>query len=125
MPFRKPFNRIYKDNIIPIAKSCNLNPLRADDIFTSSSIIEDIWEHFNRAKLIISDVSEKNPNVFYELGIAHTIGKDVIIITQNEDDIPFDLRHIRYFLYVDNEKGWNKLKEDLEKAIKSTLNKRK
>lgn len=125
MPIKEPFNRIYQDHIIPVVKSCNFNPLRADDIFTSSSIVEDIWEHINRAKLIISDVSGKNPNVFYELGIAHTIGKDVIIITQNKDDIPFDLRHIRYFLYVDNEKGWYKLKDDLEKAIKSTLHKRK
>jgi len=60
-------------------------------------------------------------NVFYELGIAHTLGRTVIIITQNEDDIPFDLRHLRYFKYEDNKEGWKKLKETLKNAVIETL----
>ncbi|MDH3501279.1 MAG: hypothetical protein OEL69_02075 [Nitrosopumilus sp.] len=117
MPFRENFDRIYKNNVKPIATKLDYRVLRADDIFTPTVIIEDIWEQLNKAKFIIADVTGRNPNVFYELGIAHTIGKKVIMITQNEDDIPFDVKHIRHFKYADNENGWTKLESDLENSI--------
>lgn len=72
---------------------------------------------------VIEDVTDKNPNVFYELGIAHTLGKNVIIITQNKNHTPFDIQHIRYIQYNDNEDGWNNLKEKLEKFTNAILNK--
>jgi len=60
---------------------------------------------------------------FYELGIAHTLGKDVIIITQKQNDIPFTIQHIQYIQYNDNEDGWNTLKEILEKFTNTISNK--
>ena len=119
MPFRDNFNRIYKNNVKPIAKKLGYRVIRADDIFTPTVIIEDIWEHINKAKFIIADVTGRNPNVFYELGIAHTVGKKVIMITQSDEDIPFDVKHIRHFRYADNESGWKKLENDLENSIKT------
>jgi len=71
----------------------------------------------------MADVTGKNPNVFYELGIAHTVGKDAIILTQSEDDIPFDLRHLRHLTYVDNQEGWRALKANLGHAVKALLTK--
>jgi len=53
----------------------------------------------------LCDCTGRNPNVFYEAGIAHTLGREVILITQNEQDIPFDLRHRRYIRYLDNVEG--------------------
>lgn len=97
--------------------------MKADDIFTPTAIMEDIWEYINKSRLIVADVTGKNPNVFYELGIAHTIGKDVIILTQNEDDVPFDLKHLRYIKYIDNKNGWESLSADLDKFVTSTVNK--
>jgi len=85
-------------------------------------IIEQIWEYLNKAEIIIADVTGRNPNVFYELGIAHTLGKTVIIITQNEEDVPFDLRHLRYFKYSDNEEGWSRLRETLRRIIREIKN---
>jgi len=117
MPFREPFIRLYKDHIKPALESEGYRVMRADDIFTPTPIIEDIWEYINRASIIVADVTGKNPNVFYELGLAHTVGKDVVMLTQNEEDIPFDLRHLRYFTYLDNQEGWNILKEKLAKAV--------
>ena len=76
---------------------------------------EDIWILITEARLIIADVTDRNLNIFYELGITHTLGKDVIIITQNKNDIPFVIQHIRYIQYNDNEDGWNTQKEILEK----------
>ena len=58
--------------------------------------MHDILELISTSKVIICDLSGKNPNVFYEAGIAHTLGKEVILITQHESDVPFDLRPLRY-----------------------------
>jgi hypothetical protein len=124
MPFQPNFYRIFEDHIKPTLKKKFKRVIKADDIYESNSIIEDIWIQINKARLIIADVTNKKPNVFYELGIAHTVGKDVIIITQNEDDIPFDISYIRYIHYNDNEEGWNHLKEILLKFTNVILSKK-
>ena len=121
MPFREPFERLYRDHVRPVLEGMGHRVMRADDIFTPTPIIDDIWQYINRARFLVADVTGKNPNVFYELGIAHTIGKDVIILTQNEDDVPFDLKHLRHFLYVDNEAGWVKMRSDLEQAVNAII----
>jgi len=69
--------------------------------------------------LIIADLTGRNPNVFYEVGIAHTLGKEVIMITQNEEDVPFDLRHLKYILYGFSKRGQEKLIDDIKMTIKS------
>lgn len=123
LPFREPFLRLYEEHIRPTLVSIGLHVMKADDIFTSTTIIEDIWEHINKSRLIVADVTGKNPNVFYELGIAHTVGKDFVILTQNSEDVPFDLRHLRYFLYTDNKEGWKNLKQNLENAVRTIIGK--
>lgn len=121
MPFRDQFLRIYNDHIKPALVEMGLQVLKSDDIFTTTEIVEDIWEYINKAKIIVADVTGRNGNVFYELGIAHTVGKPVIILTQDENDIPFDLRHLRYFKYSDNAEGWKALRENLKNATLSVL----
>ena len=123
MPFREPFIRLYEDHIKPILQSVGLRVMKTDDIFTPTAIIDDIWQYINRARLIVVDITGRNSNVFYELGIARTIGKDVIILTQNEEDVPFDLRHLRCFTYIDNQEGWQVLRRNLEKATCVVLGK--
>ena len=121
IPFREPFLRLYSKHIKPTLESLGLRVLKADDLFTPTVIVEDIWEFINRARMIVADVTGRNPNVFYELGIAHTVGKDVIVLTQNEGDVPFDVGHLRHFTYVDNETGWGDLKQKLESAARAVL----
>ncbi|HVT60831.1 MAG TPA: hypothetical protein VHR45_20840 [Thermoanaerobaculia bacterium] len=72
---------------------------RSDLRFQDDKIMQSIWEEINRARFIVADCTGRNPNVFYELGIAHTIGKSVFICAQNRADIPFDLAAIRSFEY--------------------------
>lgn len=79
--------------------------------------MEDIWTKINQAAFIIADVTGKNPNVMYELGIAHTIGKPVILITQNTKSIPFDFTHLRHFKYEDNSDGKEKFAKELRRVI--------
>lgn len=62
---------------------------------------------------MVCDFSGKNPNVFYEAGIAHTLGKHVVPITQSASDIPFDLQHHRYLKYLNNDEGRSNLVEGL------------
>lgn len=121
MPFREPFLRLYQEQVKPTLEGIGLRVTKSNDLFTPTVIVEDIWEYINRARFLLADVTGKNPNVFYELGIAHTVGKEVIILTQNEDDIPFDLRHLRYFTYVDNQEGWQALRQNLQGAVKAVL----
>src|SRR5215471_6685159 len=95
MPFSSELRPVYDDHIKNVMQEVNLECNRADDIFSNGVIIEEVWKNINEARIIIADLTGKNPNVFYEVGIAHTLGKEVILITQSIDDIPFDLRHLR------------------------------
>jgi hypothetical protein len=124
MPFEPSFNRLYKDKIQPTVWSCGFKCTRADDFFSPTPIPEDIWIQICKSKVIIADVTGKNPNVFYEIGIAHTVGKPVIFITQAKNDIPFDVAHYRYFLYSDDTNGWETLCNNLRSAITPFINRK-
>jgi len=89
------FDRYFKDIYIPATKEAGLEPIRADEIFTTGSVIEQIWEQITKAKVLVAELTGKNPNVFYELGLAHASRKPVVLIAGALDDIPFDLRHLR------------------------------
>lgn len=119
MPFKPPFDRIYQEHIKPTVETMGFACKRADDIFSPNPIIEDIWTHILKSKVIIADVTGRNPNVFYEIGIAHTVGRSVIIITQDERDVPFDIAQYRYFLYSDNQEGWERLRKSITIALES------
>lgn len=90
---------------------------RADDFWLHPHIMHDIIELITTSQVIICDLSGKNPNVFYEAGIAHTLGKEVILITQHDGDVPFDLRPLRYIHYLNNGEG----REDLATKIVDRL----
>ena len=105
MPFAETFKPVFDDHIKTVCNKLGYTVQRADDIFRAGNIIDDVWSMIYNAKKVIVDCTSRNPNVFYELGISDTIGKDVVIITQNKDDIPFDLRHRRYIKYVFTPRG--------------------
>ncbi|MBE0415013.1 MAG: hypothetical protein IBX36_00525 [Dehalococcoidia bacterium] len=119
MPFAPAFDRLYEDHIKPAIQSEGFKCLKADELFSPTPITEDIWTYILKSRVILADVTGRNPNVFYELGIAHTIGKPVILIAQNSNDIPFDIAYIRCFLYSDDSKGWATLKESISPALKT------
>lgn len=123
MPFHDKMAPIFDDHIRNVCDSLELSVKRADDIFGSSKIIKDIWELITNSKIIIADCTGKNPNVFYELGIAHTLGKNVIITTQSPEDIPFDINHIRYIKYEYTPRGMSSFETTLKEYIKEEMNK--
>lgn len=92
--------------------------LRADDIWENSTIIQDIFSLIYRSSIVIVDFTGKNPNVMYETGIAHALGKLVIPISQSIDDVPFDMRHHRVLTYYPNNEGLQELTKALEEKLK-------
>jgi len=122
MPFGEWFDAYYEKIYKPAIISCKFLSKRADDLYRPSNIVQDIWSYTKNAKIIIADLSTKNPNVFYELGLAHAISKPVILITANMDDVPFDLRGLRIIVYDKNLPDWGvKLKTKIQKAIRETI----
>jgi hypothetical protein len=122
MPFGEPFDDYYQKHLKPTVESLDIQVERADEVFGSRPIINDIIESIIDCDFILADVSLKNPNVNYELGIAHALKKPVIIISQKVDDIPFDYRHIRAIIYDNEKTNWeNKLKTSLKKTIEKLL----
>lgn len=118
MPFSAGFSPVYE----AIKKACEnsgLKCLRADDIWQESTIMQDIFNLIYRANSVIVDFSGKNPNVMYETGIAHTLGKIVIPITQSASDIPSDMGHHRALHYLPNTEGLADLTKKLADKLRS------
>ncbi len=124
MPFSGGFNAVY-DSIKSASTSAGLSCKRADDIWDDSTVIQDIFSLIFQSYIVVCDFSGKHPNVFYEAGLAHALGKHVIPITQSADDIPFDLRHHRYIPYLNNAEGRSDLEGKLAERFKTLARKRK
>ncbi|MBO0933472.1 hypothetical protein [Fibrella aquatilis] len=90
---------------------------RADDIWDNSILMQDVFDLIFTSRAVITDFTGRNPNVFYETGVAHTLGKLVVPITQSVDDIPFDLRHHRALTYLPTREGLQKFELDLERKL--------
>lgn len=108
MPFHPHFDSVY-EALKETAEAAGLHCRRADDIWENPAVMQDVVSLIDRSRLVICDCSGRNPNVFYETGIAHTLGREVILITQSDADIPFDLRHLRYVRYLNNGEGLREL----------------
>lgn len=123
-PFGMPFDEYYREIIIPSAKSVGLDVVRADEVYGVRPIMEDIVTGIIEADVIIAEVTRRNPNVNYELGMAHALGKSVVIISQSAEDIPFDYKHVRAILYDTNSSTWAKqLKKNISATLRSVLEK--
>jgi hypothetical protein len=122
MPFSLEWSNDVHRTLSGACKATSVQPVRGDDVFTPTDILVDIWHSINGADFVIADITGRNPNVLYELGIAHTLAKPVLIISRNAADIPIDLSTRRIILYGQSEGDW---REDLgikvTKAIKEIL----
>lgn len=123
MPFSvESLNIVYEDFVKPtLVDRCQLRPVRGDDVFGSNVVMDDITTNIRKARLIIADLTGRNPNVFYEVGIAHALNKQVLLMTQSIDDVPFDLRHRRALVYEYSPRGCKKLEKDLYDNVENML----
>lgn len=123
MPFGEWYDRYYKEIYIPAIQEAGMEAVRADELFSTGSVIEQIWEQIEKAKILLADLSNKNANVFYELGLAHAARKPVVFTAGSLDDVPFDLRHLRVVIYDSRDPFWgDKLKTNLATYLKAAKN---
>jgi len=99
MPFAKSFDDIYALGIKQAAEAAGAYAERVDEQIFQNSILDRVYNQIAKADCVVADMSGRNANVFYEVGYAHALGKTVILITQDADDIPFDLKHFPHIVY--------------------------
>lgn len=125
MPFSSPLGDYYAKIYKPAIEKAGLRPIRADaEIFGTGKIMDQICVGINSAKVLVAELTSRNPNVFYELGLAHALKKPVVLVSSNEGDVPFDLKHIRVIYYDVNDPFWgNKLMDKVAENILSAIEK--
>jgi hypothetical protein len=122
MPFGSWFDRYYQEIYVPAIKEAGLEPVRADELFSTGSVVEQIWEQIGKARVLLADLTGKNANVFYELGLAHAAKKPVVFTAVAVDDVPFDLRHLRVIVYEVREPEWAvKLRKLITEYLRTTI----
>lgn len=99
MPFDREFDDVYKFGIKGAAADVGAYAERVDDQIFDEGILDRIFNQISKADVLVAEMSGRNPNVFYEVGYAHALGKLVLLVAQNENDIPFDLQQKQHTIY--------------------------
>lgn len=125
MPFGPPLGTYYEKIYKPAIEKAGLIAMRADDdLFGTGKIMDQIWTGINSAKILVAELTSRNPNVYYELGLAHALHKPVVLVSNTEEDVPFDLNHIRVIYYDMTDPFWgqkliDKVAENILSAIQN------
>lgn len=122
MPFTDPrIAKVYRDVVSPALEEVKLAPNKADERY-GPDVMQDIWAGLNEARLVLADVTGRNANVFYEVGIAHTLGKPLILLSADGGDaVPFDINRFRHVLYTFTPRGLRDLRTKLRSALPKML----
>ncbi|HST59983.1 MAG TPA: SIR2 family protein [Longimicrobium sp.] len=121
MPFRPGLDHVYADLIRPAAEALGLTVLRADEMSAPGAITEQIRVAIQQSRVCIADLTGKNPNVLYEVGIAHSLGKPTLLLTQEFSDLPFDMQGLRVIRYSDDLSDILPVREVLERGLRIVL----
>ena len=113
MPFDESFDAVYEKLICAAFEVAGFDVLRADDIANQRSILSDIVNGIIESEVIVADLTDSNPNVYYEVGLAHASEKPVVLISQDVEGVPFDLRSYRIFGYDTRFDRFDEAKEKL------------
>jgi hypothetical protein len=101
IPFADKFKDRYLFGIKGAAEDAGAYAERLDEQMFTEGMLERIFNQISKADVIVADMSQRNPNVFYEVGYAHALDKIVLLITEDAEDIPFDLKHRQHIVYDD------------------------
>ena len=121
MQFAKPYDTLYKEVIKPVCEKCKIQPLRADDIMQPGVIINDIVTSIIESDIIIAEISPSNANVFYELGYAHALKKEVVLLARRGGKLPFDISGYRVIFYDDTIGEKTNVENALENHLSNIL----
>ncbi len=119
MPFDEDLDPIYHQIVKPAIEEQGMVSRRADEIHGHQAIMHDVWKSICESRIVIADLTLPNPNVFYELGIAHTVGKPTILLSQKgRSEFPFDVAHLRGIIYENTAAGGQQLRQELSETIR-------
>ena len=121
MPFQEEFKKIYERAIKPAIETEGCDCIRVDEIDGGGNIIRHIVNSTDEANIVIADLTGDNPNVLYELGLAHGLFKHVIMLTQHIDKIPFDLKNYRFVKYDLEFDGAERLKNSIKNKLNTNI----
>lgn len=116
MPFAQEFDQVYA-TIQQASRAASLTCERADKIWEESTVIQDVFNLIYRSHIVVADLTDNNPNVMYEVGIAHTLGRPVVPITREPAVRPFDIAHHRILGYAADAKGLAAMRDQLARRL--------
>lgn len=118
------FMRVYRDIITPAVQEADYHPVRADEVKETNFIHLDLLQKLIAAPIVVCDLSTRNPNVLFELGIRQAFDKPVVLIQEIGTPKIFDISPIRYLEYSKEMKYQDVLKsqKELKEAILATKN---
>ena len=123
MPFGTLFDKYYERVYSPAIMDAGLEPQRADEIFTPGPFMRDVVLGIMKSSMILAELTGRNANVFYELGLCHALEKTAVLIAQSEADIPSDLRALKFLTYNTADPDWaNYLKSSVTNTLRSADN---
>ena len=111
------WTEIFEYIIKPAAEESGLGYKCERSVAERENIIKGILEALNKANVVIADLTDNNPNVFYELGVRHTLANRTILIAQGEEHIPFDLRPYPVAFYSESPAKIAEFKSDIKKKL--------
>jgi len=121
MQFSEPYNEVYKDAIRPLVEEIGYDVVRVDEISQPGIILNDIWSHLTEASVVIAEVTEANPNVYYEIGVAHALNKPTVLLAQKGTKLPFDIGPHRCIFYENTIGGRSRLLSSLRSTLGHVL----
>lgn len=121
MQFTSPYNEVYSDSIKPLVEEIGYESVRVDEISQPGIILNDIWRQLTEASVVIAEVTEANPNVYYEIGVAHALNKSTVLLAQKGTKLPFDLGPHRCIFYENTIPGRARLLDALRTSLGAVL----
>lgn len=109
------------DTVRNVCLRSGLKCARGDEEFARAEILPNILRQIARARVVVANIGTRNPNVFYELGIAHSMGKPTILISQTIADVPFDVKHRQVLVYRDQQELDRDLTASLLRVVTGSL----
>ena len=101
MQFGEPYDDLYREVIQKEAEAAGFEVFRMDEKAGPGVILQDMQREIEQAGVVIAEKTPPNPNVFYEVGYAHALGKPTILLAQRGVQLPFDIRSFRVVFYND------------------------
>jgi hypothetical protein len=122
IPAIASFDAYYREVLVRAIVRAGLEPVRAEDIDKHRAVTDQIFAGVSEAAICVLDLSSRSTTVLYALGLAHGLGKRIVLLAQSPDDVPYDLRFGRYIVYRPGTARWeDMLSLQLQAELRESL----